>query len=678
MANIDKLTFVLDAKMTGLEQTLSRADKKISDFATSADRHNALVAKSFSTVGAAGIAAAAAAAGYFALRTAKQMVEIADSYQLLQSRIKTATDSLQSYNTVSYELFSISQNTATELEANVSLFQRMKVGATELGRTDSEVLKLVDAITKLGVMGGASQTEISNASTQLSQALAGGIVRAEEFNSIVENTPLLAQAIAQGLNVSVGELRQMVLDGRLLADDVFESVLGQTDKINKSFSEIDTTISRSSTRLSGAFENLVGQMDTAFGFSKAIAGWVEDAAKYLEHISNMVARKDALLQADEVNQVQKQYDNLNSELERTRSLLASMPNNSVLKAQISDEEKRLDLVKKQLDAEKKKLELISHQDLLTDGANERLGINAPEKPERYQNKPLIEKIGIENGSSGESGAPGGTVGANSDKPPRKNNRTLLEGFQDFAADQNASAFFGLAGDLENYRESQMSALDIETEMHEKRMKILEEFSTRNTELAAYTNSVIETEQDRHAKSMAAIDQARFAAQVSIAQQGLGNLATLMNSQSRKAFETGKIAAIAMATINGIQSVVASYKWGSELGGPILGAAFAATAAAATAVQIQQLKSQQFGGGGTVAGSSNASPGTYVPPQPTQPYGASNPDDKSGRNVNLIFNGDVNGFDIPGLAEQLGEFINQSDTIFIDGNSRTGLQFATAY
>lgn len=675
MANIDKLTFVLDAKMTGLEQTLSRADKQIRSFADNADKSNQLAASSFNLL-------KNAALGFLTVSSAKEVIQIADSYQLLQSRIRTATDSMQSFNYASAELFSISQNTATALETNVALFQRLKIGATELGRTDSDVLRLVEAINKLGVIGGASQTEISNASIQLSQALAGGIVRAEEFNSIVENTPLLAQAIAEGLNVSVGELRQMVLDGRLLADDVFESVLGQTNKIDKKFEELGSNLGRSIQRATGAMQLFIGKTDEAYGYTKLLATWMDAWSKKAQIVAEQISRANTYDQAEKVNEVREQYDKLNSELERNRDLLDSAPARTrgltVLRAQVAEDEKRLNLLKKQLEAENKKLELLTNQEILTEGAGKRLGIDMPPDAPKPPDKPLIDRIDLGRGlSGGAGGSRGGAAGSGGSKPPNRK-RGLLEGFQDFAADQNASAFFGLAGDLENYRESQMSALDIETEMHEKRMKVLEEFATRNTELAAYTNSVIETEQDRHAKSMAAIDQARFAAQVSIAQQGLGNLATLMNSQSRKAFETGKIAAIAMATINGIQSVVASYKWGSELGGPILGAAFAATAAAATAVQIQQLKSQQFGGGGTVAGSSNASPGTYVPPQPTQPYGASNPDDKSGRNVNLIFNGDVNGFDIPGLAEQLGEFINQSDTIFIDGNSRTGLQFATAY
>lgn len=217
----------------------------------------------------------------------------------------------------------------------------------------------------------------------------------------------------------------------------------------------------------------------------------------------------------------------------------------------------------------------------------------------------------------------------------------------------------------------------EREKHDLRIESLQRFAETNLEMAGQANALIEQEQQRHANAMSAIEATKFQAQMSVAKSGLGNLATLMNSSSKKAFQVGKVAAIANATISGLESVVHSYKFGAKIGGPVVGAAFAATAAIATLAQIQQIKSQQFGGGGTVSsGSGGSAPGVYTPPQPTQPIGPQDAGD-AGKAVNIIFNGNVNGFDVPALAEQLGEYINQSDTIFIDQNSRTGLQFANA-
>ena len=307
-------------------------------------------------------------------------------------------------------------------------------------------------------------------------------------------------------------------------------------------------------------EQFIGKLDDASGFTQTIAKWLDEWAKSVQIVTAQMERSKVYDQAERVNDYADKIKYLNEKLTETQRVGNESPSNIGLARQVDKIKERLAIRQKEFEVEKAKLELLTNQDILTPGAGKRLGIDIPAESGPAKHPPTDRKGGCRIICFVGSGC----IGLKSSAAPANKKRGLLEGFQDFAADQNASAFFGLAGDLENYRESQMSALDIETEMHEKRMKVLEEFSTRNTELAAYTNSVIESEQDQHAKSMAAIDQARFDAQVSIAQQGLGNLATLMNSQSRKAFETGKIAAIAMATINGIQSVVASYKWGLSL------------------------------------------------------------------------------------------------------------------
>lgn len=184
-----------------------------------------------------------------------------------------------------------------------------------------------------------------------------------------------------------------------------------------------------------------------------------------------------------------------------------------------------------------------------------------------------------------------------------------------------------------------------------------------------------------AQKRKAIQDAVHQSRLQAATGFFGNLSALMNTKSKKLFEIGKAAAIAETAINTSKAAMGAYSAlaGIPIVGPALGVAAAAAAIAAGGAQIQQIKSQQFGGGGSVSFAGGGATSTYNPPQPTVPYGSQSAnDEKSGKVINLNFNGNVNGFDIAGLAEQLGDYINQSDTIFIDGNSRTGLQFATAF
>ena len=151
----------------------------------------------------------------------------------------------------------------------------------------------------------------------------------------------------------------------------------------------------------------------------------------------------------------------------------------------------------------------------------------------------------------------------------------------------------------------------------------------------------------------------------------------MNSGSKKAFKIGKIAAIANATIAGIESTIHSYRFGAQIGGPVLGAAFAATAAAATLVQIQQLKAQNFGGGGTVSAVGSASPSTnvYQPPQPTQGVGPNQEGANGANTYQVIFNGDVSGVDSETIAEMLKEHMDSTDFILFESASAQGQELA---
>jgi TP901 family phage tail tape measure protein len=143
----------------------------------------------------------------------------------------------------------------------------------------------------------------------------------------------------------------------------------------------------------------------------------------------------------------------------------------------------------------------------------------------------------------------------------------------------------------------------EQQAEEMRVNLVQSYADQRVEIAR-----------RKAEKEKQIEQSKNAIMIGMA----GNLASLMNSKSRHLFKIGKAAAIAGAMIKGYESILNSYAAGTKIGGPILGAAFAATAGIATAVQIQNIKSQSFGGGGAApgAGGMGGSPATATPPGST--------------------------------------------------------------
>ena len=116
---------------------------------------------------------------------------------------------------------------------------------------------------------------------------------------------------------------------------------------------------------------------------------------------------------------------------------------------------------------------------------------------------------------------------------------------------------------------------------------------------AYHEQSTRNEEDYN-KKMKTIDEASFNTKMQLLSSAFGNIATLMQTENKGLFEVGKVAAIAQATVDGISATISSYKAGAAIGGPIIGATFAATAALATGVQISKIAATNYGGGGNVS------------------------------------------------------------------------------
>ncbi|AEP08885.1 tape measure protein [Micavibrio aeruginosavorus] len=218
----------------------------------------------------------------------QQILKSADSYQVLMARIQGVTRATGDYTRVSRELFDISQRTGSALEGNIQLFQRINIGAKELEKTNSEVLALSETINQLGLLGGASTMALAAGTMQFSQAMAGGILRAEEFNSIMENIPEVGAAIAKGMNLTVGSLRQAVLAGEVLAKDVFDSLAGQSAEIAARFADMPLSLARATQMLSNALQKYIGETDATIGGTQSLAKAVAFLAENIDVVGNTV------------------------------------------------------------------------------------------------------------------------------------------------------------------------------------------------------------------------------------------------------------------------------------------------------------------------------------------------------------------------------------------------------
>jgi tape measure domain-containing protein len=218
------------------------------------------------------------AAGLSALaiyQTAKEIVQIADNMTLLAGRINVAVSSAGEYARAYQDVLAISLQTHTQLDANATLFARTNKAVEQLGGTSRDTAKLTKTVAESLRISNASTSEITSVVRQFSQALASGLLRGDEFNSIMENGSRLAFALAEGLNVDIGTLRKMAEAGELSASRVITALLSQSEVIDREFAKLPLTVGAAFQDIKTQFENYIHQANTGAGATRGLAESVE-------------------------------------------------------------------------------------------------------------------------------------------------------------------------------------------------------------------------------------------------------------------------------------------------------------------------------------------------------------------------------------------------------------------
>ena len=232
-----------------------------------------------------GIAAAAAASLRAAFRSAESYTSMTNGLLGMGQSAEQAAASLDA-------VAEIAMRTRAPLEATASLYRRISIASSELGASQQDVLRFTENVGLALAASGTSANEASGALLQLSQAMAGGVVRAEEFNSMLEGAYPIVQAAARGIDAaggSVGRLRQLVLEGKISSDEFFTAILSQTDQLQAAFANTIPTISQATTVLGGQFTMLIGKMNGVLGASDAVAQTILMLAENLDLLVGVVA-----------------------------------------------------------------------------------------------------------------------------------------------------------------------------------------------------------------------------------------------------------------------------------------------------------------------------------------------------------------------------------------------------
>ncbi|EAO2257189.1 phage tail tape measure protein [Salmonella enterica] len=296
MATLRELIIKISANSQSFQSEISRASRMGNDYyrvmqtggrqaaAASRETQRALaeVTSQINTAKASALGMAGAFAGAFATG---HLISLADEWSSVNARLKQASQSSDDFTESQRALMDISQRTGTAFSDNASLFARSAASMREYGYSSQQVLDVTEAISTGLKLSGASTAEASSVITQFSQALAQGVLRGEEFNSVNENGDRVIRALAAGMGVARKDLKAMADQGLLTADKVVPALISQLGTMRGEFEAMPQTVSAATTKIENAFMAWVGGANEATGATATLVSVMNGVADNIDTVA---------------------------------------------------------------------------------------------------------------------------------------------------------------------------------------------------------------------------------------------------------------------------------------------------------------------------------------------------------------------------------------------------------
>jgi len=210
-----------------------------------------------------------AIAAYSGFISVKGIVAAADSLTNLENRIALVTGRGKESQAALQQLFAIAARGRTSIQTTAATFNRFGLALSDAGKSTEDILAVTEAVAKAATLSGASAESAQAAIVQLGQGLASGQLRGEELNSVLEQTPRIAQAIADGMGIPFGELREQAKEGLITSEAVFNALIDQIGVIEKEFETLEPTVGSLTVIMRDEFTRALGAIDNIGGFSES-------------------------------------------------------------------------------------------------------------------------------------------------------------------------------------------------------------------------------------------------------------------------------------------------------------------------------------------------------------------------------------------------------------------------
>ncbi|MEQ5208822.1 tape measure protein [Proteus sp. fly-1067] len=284
MANVGEIVYQVQmdvrqllTSQQQLEQRLNRMDSSFNRTSQSVNNTERSM-QSLSKV-------AAALTGYL---SASMVASYSEAWTELNNKLSNSVRASESLVDVTQRVFDISQATRSSLDATATLYARLERGTREYNTSAADLAKLTSIINQGFIVSGATAQEAENAIIQLSQGIASGVLRGEEFNSVAEQGSRLMVALADSMGVGIGQLRKMAAEGKLTTDVVVKGLLSQGDAIGKEFAKTTRTMSQAFQDAGNNLTKFLGENTTIKSTISAFSDAVITVSKNLDELSSVL------------------------------------------------------------------------------------------------------------------------------------------------------------------------------------------------------------------------------------------------------------------------------------------------------------------------------------------------------------------------------------------------------
>ena len=288
MSSLGNLNIQLSLDAVQFVQSMNRSAKSAEQFARNAQSELSKIERSIDhlnkTAGKVEFFGKTLLAGFSGVQIVSSLKAQADHYTELSNKIKLVSENEKQHAQAMAAVFDISMKTAQSTQAVSAVYQSFAQNAKELGISQRQVADVTETISKAVAISGASAAEAQNALTQFGQVLLMGKFRAQEYNSVMTQTPAVMQAIARGLGVTMAQLKAMSDEGKLTTDKIISGLEHSKASVDELYGKTSTTVSASLQNLSTATEKWVGELDSSLGATEVVASAINVLANNLGNL----------------------------------------------------------------------------------------------------------------------------------------------------------------------------------------------------------------------------------------------------------------------------------------------------------------------------------------------------------------------------------------------------------